>query len=145
MAISYGYAYVAQVAKGANINQYLKVIREAEEFPGPSLIIAYAPSIAHGIKGDMRQSQNQEDRAVKAGYWTLYRYDPRLANEGKIPFQLDSKEPDFTQFQEFLLSELRFSSLKRSNPEAAKELFDEAERVAKWRYDRYVKLSQIIF
>lgn len=93
----------------------------------------------------MRQSQNQEDRAVKAGYWTLYRYDPRLANEGKIPFQLDSKEPDFTQFQEFLLSELRFSSLMRSNPEAAKELFDEAERVAKWRYDRYVKLSQIIF
>lgn len=145
MAISYGYVYVAQVAMGANINQYLKVIREAEEFPGPSLIIAYAPCIAHGIKGDMRQSQNQEDRAVKAGYWTLYRYDPRLANEGKIPFQLDSKEPDFTQFQEFLLSELRFSSLMRSNPEAAKELFDEAERVAKWRYDRYVKLSQIIF
>lgn len=145
MAISYGYVYVAQVAMGANINQYLKVIREAEEFPGPSLIIAYAPCIAHGIKGDMRQSQNQEDRAVKAGYWTLYRYDPRLANEGKIPFQLDSNEPDFTQFQEFLLSELRFSSLMRSNPEAAKELFDEAERVAKWRYDRYVKLSQIIF
>jgi pyruvate-ferredoxin/flavodoxin oxidoreductase len=75
----------------------------------------------------------------------LYRYDPRLADEGKIPFQLDSKEPDFSLFQDFLLSEVRFSSLMRSNPQTAKELFDEAEKVAKWRYDRYVKLSQIIF
>ena len=145
MAISYGYVYVAQVAMGANINQYLKAVREAEEFPGPSIIIAYAPCIAHGIKGDMGQSQNQEERAVKSGYWTLYRYDPRLADEGKIPFQLDSKEPDFSLFQDFLLSEVRFSSLMRSNPQTAKELFDEAEKVAKWRYDRYVKLSQIIF
>ena len=87
----------------------------------------------------------RSERAVKSGYWTLYRYDPRLADEGKIPFQLDSKEPDFSLFQDFLLSEVRFSSLMRSNPQTAKELFDEAEKVAKWRYDRYVKLSQIIF
>ncbi|NTW24697.1 MAG: pyruvate:ferredoxin (flavodoxin) oxidoreductase, partial [Lentimicrobium sp.] len=133
MAMSYGYVYVAQVAMGASQSQYLKALREAEAYPGPSLIIAYAPCINHGIRAGMGKANEQQEHAVEAGYWSLYRYNPMLENEGKNPFQLDSKEPDFTKFQAFLESEVRYTSLKKSFPTEAIELFSAAEENAKWR------------
>jgi pyruvate-ferredoxin/flavodoxin oxidoreductase len=141
MAMSYGYVYVAQVAIGANQNQYLRAVREAEAYPGPSLIIAYSPCINHGIR-NMGQSQRQGKNAVECGYWHLYRFDPRLEKEGKNPFQLDSKEPNWAEFQNFLASEVRYSSLKKSFPAVADELFAAAEDNAKWRYHSYVRLSK---
>ncbi len=144
MAMSYGYVYVAQVAIGANQNQYLRAIREAEAYPGPSLIIAYSPCINHGIR-NMGQSQRQGKNAVECGYWHLYRFDPRLEKEGKNPFQLDSKEPKWAEFQNFLASEVRYSSLKKSFPAVADELFAAAEENAKWRYQSYVRLSKLDF
>jgi pyruvate-ferredoxin/flavodoxin oxidoreductase len=140
MAMSYGYVYVAQVAMGANQAQYLKALREAEAYPGPSLIIAYSPCIAHGIKAGMGETQKQQKRAVEAGYWQLYRYNPMLEADGQNPFQLDSKEPDFNKFQEFLHSEVRYTSLKQAFPEEAVELFKAAESNAKWRYQGYARL-----
>ncbi len=142
MAMTYGYVYVAQVAMGASQAQYFKAIKEAEAYPGPSLIIAYAPCIAHGIKSGMGKTQAEEKLAVEAGYWHNYRYNPLLEAEGKNPFILDSKEPDWNMFQDFLKGEVRYSSLIKSFPEAAKELFVVAEKDAKWRYNFYKKLSE---
>ncbi len=141
MALTYGYVYVAQVAMGANMNQYIKALREAEEYPGPSLIIAYAPCINHGLIAGMSKSQEEEKRAVDAGYWHLYRYNPLLEKEGKNPFQLDSKEPNWINFQEFLNGEVRYTSLKKAFPKEAAVLFIAAETNAKWRYESYKRLS----
>ena len=144
IATTYGYVYVAQVAMGANNEQCLKAIREAEAYPGPSLIIAYAPCINHGLKakGGMGKSQEEEKRAVECGYWHLWRYDPRLADEGKNPFMLDSKEPEWDKFNDFLMGEVRFNSLLKAYPQEAEELFKEAQRMAKYRYDNYRRKAQ---
>ena len=141
MAISYGYVYVAQVAMGANNSQYFRALKEAEAYPGPSLIIAYAPCINHGIKAGMGKTQDQQDLAVKSGYWHLYRYNPLLEKEGKNPFTLDSKEPNWPDFQNFLESEVRYTSLKKAFPKDAEELFKAAEEAAKWRYNVYKRYS----
>lgn len=138
IAMSYGYVYVAQIAQGADMNQCVKAFEEAESYPGPSLIIAYAPCINHGIKGGMKNAQAEEKRAVISGYWNLFRFDPRLAEEGKNPFRLDSKEPT-ADYQEFLMSEVRYNRLSRSNPERAKELFARAEKEAKAKYAALVE------
>ena len=143
MATTYGYVYVAQVAMGANPSQFFKAVKEAEAYPGPSIIIAYSPCIAHGIKGGMTKSQVHQKEAVKAGFWHLYRFDPRLEAEGKNPFQLDSKEPDWSLFQDFLKSETRFSSLTITFPKAAEKLFAEAEEASKWRYNQYKRISEM--
>jgi pyruvate-ferredoxin/flavodoxin oxidoreductase len=138
MAITYGYVYVASVAMGANKNQFMKALVEAESYPGPSLIIAYAPCINHGIF--MGRSQEEEKKAVEAGYWTLYRYDPRLKDEDKNPFLLDSKEPS-GDFKKFLMGEVRYSSLTRTFPEQAEKLFQKAEEDMKERYEFYRRLA----
>ncbi|MBR3271800.1 MAG: pyruvate:ferredoxin (flavodoxin) oxidoreductase, partial [Clostridia bacterium] len=140
MAMSYGYVYVAKVAMGADPNQLLKAVTEAEAYNGPSLIIAYAPCINHGI--NMGKSQAEEKKAVEAGYWPLYRYNPDLANEGKNPFQLDSKDPK-ASFQEFILGETRYSALKKQFPEVADELFARAEKEASEKIDYYKKLTSL--
>ena len=140
MMTTYGYIYVAQVAMGANKNQTVKAIKEAESYDGPSLIICYAPCINHGIRMGMGKSQYREKQAVESGYWHLWRFDPRLEEEGKNPFQLDSKEPS-ESFQEFIQGEVRYSSLKRSFPESADELYAEAEKAAKERYEKYKRLA----
>jgi pyruvate-ferredoxin/flavodoxin oxidoreductase len=141
MAMSYGYVYVAQVAMGANNMQYLKALREAEAYDGPSLIIAYSPCINHGLRAGMSKTQTQQKLAVECGYWQMYRYNPMLEAEGKNPFQLDSKEPDWSKFQDFILSEVRYSSLKKQCPAEADELFRAAEENAKWRYNSYKRLA----
>lgn len=140
MMTTYGYVYVAQVAMGANQNQTIKALKEAESYDGPSLVICYAPCINHGIRIGMGKSQFREKQAVNAGYWHLWRFDPRKAEEGKNPFQLDSKEPT-ESFQEFIQGEVRYSSLKRSFPETADELYQEAEKAAKERYATYKRLA----
>jgi pyruvate-ferredoxin/flavodoxin oxidoreductase len=137
MMMTYGYVYVAQVAMGANQAQYLKALREAESYPGPSIIIAYSPCISHGLRAGMGNTQDEEKRAVESGYWSLFRYNPLLENEGKNPFQLDSKEPDWSKFQTFLNGEVRYTSLKKSFPAEADELFRAAEENAKWRHNSY--------
>jgi pyruvate-ferredoxin/flavodoxin oxidoreductase len=142
MAMTYGYVYIAQVAMGASQSQFFKAIKEAEAYPGPSIIIAYAPCIAHGLKAGMGSTQMEEKRAVQAGYWQNYRYNPLLEAEGKNPFTLDSKEPDWNLFQEFLNSEVRYTSLKKSFPEEARKLFKLAESDAKWRYQNYKRLAE---
>ena len=144
IATSYGYVYVAQVAMGADNAQCLKAIREAEAYPGPSLVIAYAPCINHGlkIKGGMGRSQAEEGRAVECGYWHLWRYNPLLAEEGKNPFTLDSKEPDWSKFRDFLLGEVRYLSVQKAYPDEADKLFSEAERMAKLRYQSYVRKTK---
>ncbi len=141
MAMTYGYVYVAQVAMGANMNQYMKALKEAEAYPGPSLIISYSPCINHGLKGGMGKSIEQEKKAVDSGYWHLYRYNPMLENEGQNPFQLDSKEPEFSKFQDFLRSEVRYTSLIKAFPAEAARLFEAAEKNAKWRYESYKRRS----
>ena len=141
IAMSYGYVYVAQIAQGADYNQCLKAMLEAESYNGPSLIIAYAPCINHGIKGGMSIAQTEEKKAVEAGYWHLFRYDPRLALEGKNPFQLDSKEPK-ASYEDFIMGEVRYNSLARSNPERAKELFEKAAADAKAKYEHLVELAK---
>ncbi|MGF7060259.1 pyruvate:ferredoxin (flavodoxin) oxidoreductase [Brassicibacter mesophilus] len=141
IAASYGYVYVAQVAMGADKNQFMKALIEAESYDGPSLIIAYAPCINHGIKEGMGRTQNQEKRAVESGYWHLYRYNPVLKEEGKNPFVLDSKEPS-ASFKDFINSEVRYTSLIKTFPEIADELFDKAEKEAKERYENYRRLAQ---
>jgi len=140
ISMTYGYIYVAQVAMGANQAQYLKTIREAEAYPGPSLIIAYSPCISHGLRS-MGLTQDEEKRAVESGYWHLFRFDPRLEDEGKNPFQLDSKTPDWSKFQAYLNSEVRYTSLRKSFPAEADELFKAAEENAKWRYRSYQRLA----
>ncbi len=142
MAMSYGYVYVAQVSMGASQSQYFKAIREAEEYNGPSLIIAYAPCINHGLREGMGRTQAQGKAAVESGYWHLYRFDPRLEAEGKNPFQLDSKDPDWDKFQGFLKSEVRYTSLMKEFPDQAEILFKQAEENAKWRYNSYKRLSK---
>jgi pyruvate-ferredoxin/flavodoxin oxidoreductase len=141
MAMSYGYVYVAQVAMGANQSQYLKALREAEEFNGPSLIIAYAPCINHGLRAGMGKTQMEEKLAVECGYWQMYRFNPLLEAEGKNPFTLDSKDPDWSKFQSFLGGEVRYTSLKREFPAVADELFKAAEENAKARYNSYKRLA----
>ena len=141
MAMSYGYVYVAQVAMGADPNQTLKAIREAEAYPGPSIVICYCPCIEHGMKASMGLSQLEEKKAVECGYWHLYRYDPRRKAEGKNPFQLDSKEPT-GDFQKFLLGENRYASLQLAFPEKAQELYEKAARDAKERLESYQRLAK---
>ena len=142
MATTYGYVYVAQIAMGADQAQTLKAIREAEAYPGPSLIIAYAPCINHGLKAGMGKSQEEEEKAVKCGYWHLWRYNPALEAEGKNPFQLDSKEPNWEDFQGFLKGEVRYASVMKQYPTEAEELFKAAEENAKWRYNSYKRLAR---
>jgi pyruvate-ferredoxin/flavodoxin oxidoreductase len=150
MQTTYGYIYVAQVAMGADNAQTLKAIREAEAYHGPSLVIAYAPCINHGIKGkeadgkkrSMNRSQHEEALAVECGYWHLWRFNPELAKEGKNPFQLDSKEPNWADFRNYLLGEVRFASLKKAQPEEAEELYVATEKAAQRRYRSYVRKSQ---
>ena len=141
MMMSYGYVYVAQVAMGANQSQYFKALKEAEAYPGPSIIIAYSPCINHGLRASMGRTQEEEKKAVSSGYWHLFRYNPLLEEEGKNPFQLDSKTPEWSQFQDFLNGEVRYTSLKKSFPAEADELFAAAEENAKWRYASYQRMA----
>jgi pyruvate-ferredoxin/flavodoxin oxidoreductase len=143
IAMSYGYVYVAQVSMGANQNQYFQAIKEAEAYPGPSLIIAYSPCINHGLKNGMGHSQKEAKLVVECGYWHLYRFNPQLEAEGKNPFTIDSKEPDWSKFQNFLMSEVRYTSLKKGFPEVADELFAASEENAKWRYNSYKRLANM--
>ncbi len=142
MAMSYGYVYVAQVAMGASPAQYFNAIKEAEAYDGPSLIIAYAPCINHGLKAGMGLSQKEEKLAVECGYWHLYRYNPALEGTEKNPFTLDSKEPDWSKFQDFLKGEVRFSSLYKMYPDTAEELLQKTEEFAKLRLETYKKLAK---
>ena len=142
IAMSYGYVYVAQIAMGADYNQCVKAIAEAEAYPGPSLIIAYAPCINHGIKKGMSKAQTEEELAVKAGYWHCFRFNPEAAAEGKDAFTLDSKEPT-GDYKEFLDGEVRYNALKRANPKRAEMLFDKAAATAKARYEYLKKLGEL--
>ena len=141
MAMSYGYVYVAQVAMGASQAQFFNALKEAEAYNGSSIIIAYAPCINHGLRNGMGATQREEKLAVECGYWHLYRYNPNLEAEGKNPFTLDSKEPDWAKFQEFLKGEVRYSSLVKTFPNEAEELFLRTEEFAKWRYNSYKRLA----
>ncbi|AFM39139.1 pyruvate:ferredoxin (flavodoxin) oxidoreductase, homodimeric [Desulfosporosinus acidiphilus SJ4] len=141
MAMSYGYVYVAQIALGANMSQTIKVIKEAEAYKGPSLIIAYAPCINHGLKAGMTKSVQEAKKAVDSGYWHLYRFNPDLAEEGKNPFALESKEPTIP-FRDFIMGEVRYTSLLNTFPETAEELFAGAEKYAKVRYESYKRLNE---
>ena len=145
MAMTYGYVYVAQVSMGASQSQYLKAVREAEAYPGPSLIIAYSPCINHGLRSGMGKAQSQGNFAVESGYWHLYRYNPVLEEDGSNPFLLDSKEPQWGQFQQFLKSEVRYTSLQKAFPAEAAHLFKAAETNAKWRYNSYVRMASLDF
>ena len=145
IATTYGYVYVAQVAMGADNAQCLKAFREAEAYHGPSLVIAYAPCINHGlkIKGGMGRSQAEEARAVECGYWHLWRFNPELAEKGQNPFSLDSKEPQWDKFQDFLMGEVRYLSVKKAFPAEADELFAEAQKMAQRRYQSYVRQTKM--
>ena len=138
IATTYGYVYVAQVAMGADNAQCLKAMREAEAYDGPSIIIAYAPCINHGLKAGMGKSQEEERRAVECGYWHLWRFDPRAEH----PFTLDSKEPDWSKFKDFLKGEVRYASVMKQFPQEADQLFQAAEDNAKWRYNTYVERNK---
>ena len=142
IAMSYGYVYVAQCAMGADNNQVLKAMVEAESYNGPSLIICYAPCINHGIKGGMSIAQQEEKKAVEAGYWNIFRYDPRRADEGKNPFMLDCKAPS-ASYRDFIMGEVRYNSLTRSFPERAEQLFAKAEKVAEEKYAHLEKLASL--
>ena len=143
IAKSYGYVYVAQVAMGASQAQYFNVIKEAEAYHGPSLIICYAPCINHGIKIGMGRTQNEEKKAVECGYWHLWHFNPAEEEEGKNGFHLDSKEPDWSKFRDFIMGEVRYNSLMKTFPQEAEELFVATERNAKLRYEGYKKLSEM--
>ena len=140
--MSYGYVYVAQVAMGYDMNQTVKAIKEAVAYNGPSLIIGYAPCINHGIKGGMTNTQNIIKNAVLSGYWHTFRFDPTLSAEGKNPFQMDSKEPS-TSYNDFIMNEVRYSSLARKFPEKAEELFKAAEEQAKEKYIHWTKYGKL--
>ena len=142
IASTYGYVYAAQIAMGADQAQTLKAIREAEAYDGPSIIIAYSPCINHGLKKGMGKSQAEEAAAVECGYWHLWRYNPELEKEGKNPFTLDSKEPQWDKFQDFLKSEVRFASVMKQYPAEAEELFQAAQNNAMWRYNNYKRLAK---
>ena len=143
IATTYGYVYVAQIAMGADQAQCLKAIREAEAYPGPSLVIAYAPCINHGLKKGMGKAQADEAAAVECGYWHLWRYNPALEEEGKNPFVLDSKEPQWDKFQDFLKGEVRYASVMKQYPEEAQQLFDAAQEMAQKRYSSYIRMSKM--
>ena len=143
IAKSYGYVYVAQVAMGASQAQYFNVIKEAEAYHGPSLIICYAPCINHGIKIGMGRTQNEEKKAVECGYWHLWHFNPAEEDAGKNGFHLDSKEPDWSKFRDFIMGEVRYNSLMKTFPQEAEELFVATERNAKLRYEGYKKLSEM--
>jgi pyruvate-ferredoxin/flavodoxin oxidoreductase len=145
IAMSYGHIYVAQVSMGANQAQYLKAVKEAEAHKGPSLIIAYAPCISHGVRKGMGQSQLEMKLATECGYWPIFRFDPKLEKEGKNPLQIDSKEPNWDKFEEFLLGETRYLTLTKSNPERAKELFAKNQFEAKQKLDKYKRFAAIDF
>lgn len=145
IATTYGYVYVAQIAMGANQAQTLKAIKEAEEYKGPSLVIAYSPCISHGLRRGMGHAQDEEKMAVECGYWHLWRYNPMLEEEGKNPFSLDSKDPDWSKFQTFLGGEVRYTSLLKSNPVEAQELFDAAQENAAWRWKSYKRMANAQF
>jgi pyruvate-ferredoxin/flavodoxin oxidoreductase len=142
MATTYGYVYDAQIAMGADQAQTLKALREAEAYHGPSLIIAYSPCISHGLKAGMGKSQQEQANAVACGYWHLWRYNPALEAEGKNPFTLDSKEPNWDNFENFLKGEVRYSSVMKQYPNEAAELFLAAKKNAQWRYNNYKRLAQ---
>ena len=137
--MSYGYVYVAQIAMGADMNQTIKAIAEAEAYPGPSLIIGYSPCEMHSIKGGMVNCQAEMKKAVDCGYWNMFRFNPAAKAEGKNPFTMDSKAPT-TSYRDFILNEARYASLTRSFPERAEELFAKAEATAMARYEHLVKL-----
>ncbi len=141
MITTYGYVYVAQVAMGANQRQFLTVLKEAEAYKGPSLIIAYSPCISHGLKKGMGSAQWEEKQAVDSGYWHLWRYNPALEDEGKNPFIMDSKEPDWSKFDEFLGREVRYTSLEKAFPEEAGDLYAAAKLSAQWRYKSYQRMA----
>ena len=142
IASTYGYVYAAQIAMGASDAQCLKAIREAEAYDGPSIIIAYAPCINHGIKAGMGKAQAEEQAAVACGYWHLWRYNPQLEAEGKNPFTLDSKEPNWDEFENFLKGEVRYASVLKQYPDEAAELFAAAKENAQWRYNNYRRLAR---
>ncbi len=142
IATTYGYVYAAQVAMGADQAQTLKAIREAEAYDGPSIIIAYSPCINHGIRTGMGHAQAEETKAVECGYWHLWRYNPALEMEGKNPFSLDSKTPDWDKFEDFLKGEVRYNSVLKQYPAEAAELFNAAKENARWRYNNYLRLSK---
>jgi len=145
MAATYGYVYVAQIAMGANQAQTIKALREAEAFDGPSIVIAYSPCISHGLLAGMGKAQDEQKRAVECGYWHLYRFNPELEAEGKNPMILDSKEPVWDKFQDFLKGEVRYTSLMKQFPAEAQELFVAAQTNAKWRYDGYKRMADRVF
>ena len=139
--MSYGHVYVAQIALGANPMAAIKALKEAESYNGPSLIICYAPCANHGIKGGLSNSIKVEKAAVESGYFTTFRYDPRLVEQGKPGLTIDCKEPDFTKFRDFVMGETRFSALPRINPEHAEELLTRSEKLAKARWERIKKFG----
>lgn len=141
MAMSYGNVYVAQIALGANQAQTIKAIEEAEKFPGPSLIIAYTPCIVHGLIGGMGNALKETKEAVESGYWSLYRFNPSLAEKGKNPMSLDYKKPAFADMKDFMLTQTRFTSLFKANPTVADHLFDKTVNDAKIRFYNYARLS----
>ena len=145
MVSTYGYVYVAQVSMGANQGHFLRVLKEAEAYKGPSLIIAYSPCISHGLKKGMGSAQWEEKQAVECGYWHLWRYNPELIDEGKNPFMLDSKEPDWTKFHDFLGREVRYTSLEKGFPEEADGLYEAAKLSAQWRYKSYQRMAEANF
>jgi pyruvate-ferredoxin/flavodoxin oxidoreductase len=145
MITTYGYVYVAQVAMGANQRQFLTALKEAEAYKGPSLIIAYSPCISHGLKKGMGSAQWEEKQAVECGYWHLWRYNPVLEEEGKNPFILDSKEPDWSKFHDFLGGEVRYTSLEKGFPAEAEELYAAAKESAQWRYKSYKRMLEADF
>lgn len=142
MATTYGYVYVAQIAMGANMNQTIKAISEAESYRGPSIVIAYATCVNHGVKSGMGTSIFEQKKAVEAGYWHLWRHDPRLKDQGKNPFVLDSKEPT-ASFQDFLKGEIRYSSLMNVFPDVAQEMFDAAEGHAREKYQTLKRFAEM--
>ncbi|MBE6655848.1 MAG: pyruvate:ferredoxin (flavodoxin) oxidoreductase, partial [Ruminococcaceae bacterium] len=141
IAMSYGYVYVAQIAMGADKNQTLKALQEAEAYPGPSIIIGYAPCEMHSIKGGMQNCQEEMKKAVEAGYWQMFRFNPAKKAAGENPFTLDSKAPT-ASYQDFIMSEARYARLAQAFPERAAELFEQAEANAKAKYERLVKLGE---
>jgi len=145
IATTYGYVYVAQVAMGANQAQCLKAFKEAEEYKGPSIVIAYSPCISHGLRRGMGHAQDEEKMAVECGYWHLWRYNPMLEEEGKNPFTLDSKDPDWDKFDKFLGGEVRYTSLQKSNPAEAQELYSAAKDNAQWRWKSYKRMANAAF
>ena len=143
--MSYGHIYVAQVSMGANPQQYLKAIQEAEAYNGPSLIICYAPCINHGVRKGMGKSQTEMKLATECGYWPIFRYNPMLEKEGKNPMQLDCKEPNWDKYQDYLMGEVRYISLAKTNPKEAEALYTRNRRDAQRRWRQYNRIAAMDF